>query len=81
MSYSKTKKKDLIKIIEKYEQVIEELENGVIQPEPEKEIIVINPTDDKTITYIKKRLSVVKGNLVLSNMYKRELDRLLSYHD
>lgn len=77
-SYAKTKKKDLIKIIEKYEEVIQELEDKSV--EPEKEIIVINKDDDKTITYIKKRLSVVKGKLVLTNMYKKELDRLTKYH-
>ena len=75
MSYKRAKKKDLIKIIEQYETVLEEI-NKDVEKNAEKVYIVIDKEEDnKTITYIKKKLKSIK-NKQERKKYENELLRL-----
>ena len=72
MSYKKSKKKDLIKLIEEQQELISLLETN------NKQIIILDSEkDDKQLIYLKNRIKVIYDTRKL-NIYKKELDRLLT---
>lgn len=72
----KYKKKDLIRIIDEYEDLIDTLNNELESNSREKIIILDKKEDNKHIAYIKKRLQVIK-NKMEREIYEKELKRLL----
>lgn len=76
----KYKKKDLVRIIDEYEDLIDTLNNELENNSREKIIILNKKEDDKHIAYIKKRLLVIK-NKMDREIYEKELKRLLSNYD
>lgn len=80
MTYTKMKKSDLIKIINQYEQTLEELQNLDLHTPPSNNhkvfLVVDKEEDNKNILYLKNRLKCVK-NTKLQIIYESELNRLL----
>lgn len=75
MNIKKAKKKELIKIIEQYEKAFEEIQNASDKDAEKVYIVIDKEEDNKTITYIKKKLKSIK-NKQERKKYENELRRL-----